>query len=119
MMGMVRAACPELEVTIRLKQLWNRYINSAPINEGTPASAFPMVYKIVFSVDATFASEPPSTRRIPLAIPTTTAVPARSATPLWKADAIPLTVISLSLKMTAVTPAANPITKNWEAISGI
>ena len=79
MMGMVRAACPELEVTIRLKQLWNRYINSAPMNEGTPASAFPMVYKIVFSVDATFASDPPSTRRIPLAIPTTTAVPARSA----------------------------------------
>ena len=65
------------------------------------------------------ASDPPSTRRMPLAIPTTTAVPARSATPLWKAEAMELMVMPFNLKIMAVTPAAKPMTKNWEAISGI
>ena len=73
----------------------------------------------MFKAEKEFASLPPSTIRIPFAIPTTTAVPARSAAPDWKQEAMSLIVMLFSLKITAVRPAARPITKNWDAISGM
>ena len=79
---------------------------------GTPVNAVPIPCKIVFKAEGTDASDPPKTRRIPLAIPTTIAVPAKSAAPDWKEEAMSLTFIPSNLKRTAMIPATNPITKN-------
>ena len=78
------------------------YIAQAPITAGTPDNSEPILCKIVFNAEGTDASEPPNTNKIPFAIPTTTAVPAKSAAPDWNEEAISLTFISSSLKITAM-----------------
>jgi len=102
-----------------LKTVWKMYMNQAVTMSGRPARALPVAWRMVLRTVALPASVPPRTRRKPLAMPTTTAAPAMPATPSPKLEAMSLTLIPPSLKMTPMMPAARPITKNWLAISGM
>ena len=118
-MGIVRAAWPEPEVTKKLKMLWKMYMNQAETAAGSWPMAPAAAWSTVFSTLGTLGSEPPSTTRTPLAMPTTRAAPSRSAAPFWKEVAMSLVFISLSLKITPMMPDISPMIKNWAVISGI
>ena len=74
---------------------------------------------MVFSTVPSVALVPPRIMIIPWAMPTHMAAPKRSAAPRSKALGMSLSFMSLRRNTIPIMPAARPMTKNWDAISGI